>query len=192
LLSISDELEKEGRTLTLDSRRFRTALGQFPTGVIIVTAQNAEGERLGMTMSSFNSVSLDPPLVLFSVRRESTSLVKWQQCSHYAINVLNEEQEELSNRFARSTGAKWDGVIPITGKFGAPILPNSLVAFECETYARYDGGDHEIFVAKVLALHENPTKFGQPILFFDGRYRRLDSKGASHVAAIDATYQHGW
>jgi flavin reductase (DIM6/NTAB) family NADH-FMN oxidoreductase RutF len=178
--------------VTFDSRRFRTALGQFPTGVIVLTGQTSAGERLGMTMSSFNSVSLDPPLVLFSIHRQAASLVKWRECKRYAINVLNEDQEELSNRFARPQSAKWDGIRPLAGRTGVPLLANALVSFECEEYARHDGGDHEIFVARVLELHESPVNRGHPILFFDGRYRRLASTGPAHPAPIDAVYQHGW
>jgi flavin reductase (DIM6/NTAB) family NADH-FMN oxidoreductase RutF len=178
--------------VTFDSRRFRTALAQFPTGVIVLTGQASDGERIGMTMSSFNSVSLDPPLVLFSIHRQAASLAKWRECKRYAINVLNEEQEELSNRFARAGSDKWDGIRPIAGVIGVPLLPNALVSFECEGYARYDGGDHEIFVVRVVQMHESPVNRGHPILFFDGRYRRLASTGSAHPAPIDAIYQHGW
>ena len=90
--------------MTLDTRRFRNALAQFATGVTIVTTITPEGERLGMTISSFNSLSLDPPLVLFSIVRNANSFTGWQKAERYAINVLNEDQEDLSNRFARARG----------------------------------------------------------------------------------------
>jgi len=177
---------------TFDSRRFRRALGQFPTGVILLTACSSDGLRLGMTMSSFNSVSLDPPLVLFSIHRQAANLPEWRRCNRYAINVLNEEQEELSNRFARSGANKWAGLPPLATDSGVPLIPNALVAFECEPYARYDGGDHEIFVGRVIELHESAVMRGQPILFFDGRYRRLEPAAAAHAAPIDARDPHGW
>jgi flavin reductase (DIM6/NTAB) family NADH-FMN oxidoreductase RutF len=177
---------------TFDSRRFRKALGQFPTGVIVLTARTRDGLRLGMTMSSFNSVSLDPPLVLFSIHRQAASLPEWRHCNRYAINVLNEEQEELSNRFARSGANKWAGLSPLATPAGVPLIPNALVAFECEPYARHDGGDHEIFVGRVLDLHEGAAMRGQPILFFDGRYRRLEPAAAAHAAPIGAYDPHGW
>lgn len=176
--------------MSIDQRRLRDALGQFPTGVVIVTAVTAAGERLGVTVSSFNAVSLEPPLVLFSVLRRAHSFAAWQAASHYAIHVLNAEQEQLSNRFARPMGEKWIGLAPLVGASGAPLLPNALVIFECQAYGRYDGGDHEIFVGQVVALHENSTTRGRPLVFFDGRYRQLAS--AAHATPDDAVLLHGW
>lgn len=178
--------------MPFESRRLRDALGQFPTGVVIITALAASGERLGMTVSSFNSVSLDPPLVLFSVHRQANSFAAWQQVPCYAINVLNEEQEELSNRFARAKGEKWTGLSPLAGATGVPVLPNALVTFECESHARYDGGDHEIFIGRVVALRDNLVKRGRPLVFFDGRYRQLAGLGDAHTPPSEAVYLHGW
>ena len=120
----------------MDSRKFRNALGQFPTGVVVATARAPTGELIGMTMSSFNSVSLDPPLILFSVHHKTLSFPAWQSIPRYAINVLNEEQEQVSNQFARSKGDKWEGISPLTGDTGVPMLPNAAVVFECETHTR--------------------------------------------------------
>jgi flavin reductase (DIM6/NTAB) family NADH-FMN oxidoreductase RutF len=178
--------------LPLDIRRFRDALGQFPTGVVIVTAMSKIGERLGMTVSSFNSVSLDPPLLLFSVHRQAISFATWQQVPRYAVSVLNEEQGELSNRFARAKGEKWTGLSPLAGKTGVPLLPNAAVVFECEAYARHDGGDHQIFVGRVLELHENLMARGRPLVFFDGRYRQLASAATAHTPPVEAAFLHGW
>ena len=177
--------------MSLDDRRFRDALGQFATGVAVITTMTAEGERLGMTVSSFNSLSLDPPLVLFSLHRRAHSFAAWQQVSRYAINVLNEGQEELSNRFARAKGEKWIGVSPLSGKTGVPLLPNAVVAFECESYGRHDGGDHEIFVGRVVEMHENLAKRGRPLVFFGGRYRQLVD-GSAHALPSEADFMHGW
>ena len=121
----------------------------------MITTLTANGERLGMTISSFNSLSLDPPLVLFSVHRQANSFAAWQKAKHYAVNVLNDEQKEISNRFARAKSEKWIGESPLAGKTGVPLLPHTLVTFECEAYGRHDGGDHEIFVGRVVELHEN-------------------------------------
>jgi flavin reductase (DIM6/NTAB) family NADH-FMN oxidoreductase RutF len=162
----------------LDSRRFRDALGQFPTGVTIITTVTTGGDRLGMTISSFNSLSLDPPLVLFSIWREANSFVAWQQAERYAINVLSEDQEELSNKFARAKGEKWIGQTVLRGKAGLPLLPNAVLTFECEAYDRHDGGDHEIFV-------------GRPLVFFGGQYRRLGTVEANAPADI-VNFLHGW
>lgn len=174
-----------------DDRSFRNALGQFPTGVAIITTVTPEGERLGMTISSFNSLSIDPPLVLFSVHRQAHSFTAWQRATCYAINVLNEDQEELSNRFARAKGEKWAGLTTRVGKTGVPLMPNAVVTFECEPYGRYDGGDHEIFVGRVVELYENLAKHGRPLVFSGGRYRQLVT-GAAHAPPSGADLQYGW
>ena len=176
----------------MDSRRFRNALGQFPTGVVVATARTAAGQLIGMTMSSFNSVSLDPPLILFSVLRQAHSFAVWQGIDRYAINVLNEEQEQVSNQFARSKGDKWEGISPLTGDTGVPMLPNAAVVFECETHARFDGGDHEIFVARVVAMHEHSVNRGRPLVFFEGCYRQLASAANAHTPPHEAVLLHGW
>lgn len=137
------------RKSVLDTRPFRDALGQFPTGVTIITTVTAGGERLGMTISSFNSLSLDPPLVLVSIWRKANSFVVWQQAKRYAINVLRENQEGLSKKFAYPKGEKWIGQTVLAGKTGLPLLPNAVIAFKCEACDRHDGDDQEIFVGRV-------------------------------------------
>jgi flavin reductase (DIM6/NTAB) family NADH-FMN oxidoreductase RutF len=176
----------------MDPRQFRNALGQFPTGVVIATARTAAGQLIGMTLSSFNSVSLDPPLILFSVLRQANGFAQWQAIDRYAINVLNEEQEQISNQFARARGDKWDGVSPLTGDTGVPMLPGSAVVFECQAHARYDGGDHEIFVGRVAAMHEHAFNRGRPLVFFEGRYRQLASAAHAHTPPHEAELLHGW
>jgi flavin reductase (DIM6/NTAB) family NADH-FMN oxidoreductase RutF len=177
--------------VTFDAQRLRNALGQFPTGVTIITTVTSGDERLGMTVSSFNSLSLDPPLILFSIHRRAHSFPAWQQVTRYAVNILSESQEELSNRFATSKGDKWAGLTTRSGKTGVPLMPNAVVTFECEPYGRYDGGDHEIFVGRVVELHENMAKRGQPLVFSGGRYRQLVA-GAAHAPPSDAHILYGW
>ncbi len=157
-----------------DQRRFRDALGAFPTGVAVITANVDAGERLGMTVSSFNSVSMVPPLVLFSVARRSHSFAAWSGLRHYAINILSQEQEAISNRFARPLGDKWSDMLIREGCTGAPLLSNSLATFECQAYACYDGGDHAILVGRVIAFNTHIYKKELPLVFFGGRYRRID------------------
>ncbi|MEN3380049.1 MAG: hypothetical protein V7608_93 [Hyphomicrobiales bacterium] len=158
--------------MPFDARGLRNALGRFPTGVVIVTAFAPDGARIGMTVSSFNAVSLDPPLVLFSVHRQALTFPVWQQVDCYAINILNEEQEVLSNQFAQAKGEKWDGVMPLAGVTGVPIMPNACAVFECRAHARHDGGDHEIFVGRVIEVHDHAVSRGRPLVFFEGRYPR--------------------
>ncbi len=177
--------------MSFDERQFREALGAFATGVAVITGQTDQGERLGMTVSSFNSVSIAPPLVLFSVARRAHSFLAWTSMRRYAINILSQQQEDISNRFARPLGDKWSGLIVLDGKTGLPILPNALAVFECEAYARYDGGDHEIFVGRVLTLRVSPHKQEEPLVFFGGRYRRLDS-GFRDPLPRDASIFEGW
>jgi len=157
---------------SFDTRGFRQALGRFPTGVCVVTS-TAVGHRLGMTLSSFNSLSLDPPLVLFSIDRAAVSLHLWALAEGYAINVLSENQKDLSNRFARSLSNKWEGINYALGAFEAPILPGAAAVFECAAWARYDGGDHTLFVAEVLRFRISPDR--RPLVFGMGRYASLQT-----------------
>lgn len=155
-----------------DPRAFRQSLGEFATGVAIITAQGTGEELIGMTMSSFNSVSLDPPLVLFSVDRRAHSLPAMLEAKGFAVNILAREQEHLSNRFARALADKWDQVKRTVGHAEAPLLTGALAHFECEPWANYDGGDHVIFVVRVLRYTVRPGN-PAPLIFFRGRYRDL-------------------
>lgn len=157
----------------LDSRTFRQVLGQFATGVAVVTASAADGTRIGMTMSSFNSVSLDPPLVLFSVDRRALSLPAMREARGFGINILGEEQRELSDRFARALEDKWSAVDHHLGAHDVPLLKGALAHLECVPHAIHEGGDHEIFIARVLRVSAPGTK--TPLIFFRGRYHALAS-----------------
>jgi len=177
--------------VSFNERQFRDALGAFATGVAVVTGQTGKGERIGMTVSSFNSVSITPPLVLFSVARRAHSYAAWTGMQNYAINILSQQQEDISNRFARPLGDKWAGLIVLDGNTGLPVLPNALAVFECESYARYDGGDHEIFVGRVLTFRVSPHKQEEPLIFYGGRYRRLDA-GLGDPLPRGANIWEGW
>jgi flavin reductase (DIM6/NTAB) family NADH-FMN oxidoreductase RutF len=139
--------------LDVDPRAFRQALGQFATGVAVITAQAADGSAIGLTMSSFNSVSVDPPLVLFSIDRKAFSLTAMTEAEGYAVNILGRDQQHLSNKFARSLADKWTAVEHTLGHTAAPLIAGALAHFECTPYARYDGGDHVIFVGEVGAFY---------------------------------------
>ncbi|MDQ0392519.1 flavin reductase family protein [Labrys monachus] len=155
----------------LDPQRFRGALGLFATGVTIVTASHREAGLIGITANSFSSVSLDPPLVLFSVANTARSLKAFLEAPGFVVNVLRRDQRALSSRFARQGEDKWAGVAYTAGRFGAPILPDTMAAFDCLHYAQYEGGDHRIIVGRVVAMEHNVE--GEPLLFFGGRYRAL-------------------
>lgn len=156
----------------MDGRAFRQSLGEFATGVAVVTARGKSGELVGMTMSSFNSVSVDPPLVLFSVDRKALSLSAMQEAKGFAVNVLARQQENVSNQFARALANKWDQVKTSVGHAEAPLISGALAHFECEPYANYDGGDHVIFVVRVVR-HSVHSDAPAPLIFFRGRYRDL-------------------
>ncbi|MEM7777328.1 MAG: flavin reductase family protein [Pseudomonadota bacterium] len=162
--------------MPFDTRAFRTCLGQFPTGVCVVTT-DVESQLVGMTISSFNSVSLDPPLILFSITRSSRSLPLWQRASAYAVNVLSENQQNLSNRFSRQSPDKWEGITFSRGFAGAPVLPGTAAALECSTYAQHDAGDHVLFIARVERFIAQPSR--SPLVFCKGSYGTLKKSGES-------------
>lgn len=156
-----------------DTTAFRRALGSFATGVAVATARAEDGSMVGMTISSFNSVSLDPPLVLFSIARSAWSLPALRAAKAYGVNILGRDQIELSNRFARPSSDKWSAVAHESGPHGAPLLCDAIARFECVPHACHDGGDHLIFLARVVRFER--TQSDAPLLFFGGRYRALDT-----------------
>ncbi|MCB2116111.1 MAG: flavin reductase family protein [Rhodobacteraceae bacterium] len=144
---------------------FRGALAQFATGVTVLTTLGPRGP-LGMTVNSFTSVSLDPPLILWCPAHGSARYRAFAGATHYAVNVLAEDQLDLCLRFAR-TGEDFSGLGQERNPEGAPILPGCLARFDCAATATHDGGDHAILVARVLRAE---TREGQPLLFWDRRY----------------------
>jgi flavin reductase (DIM6/NTAB) family NADH-FMN oxidoreductase RutF len=150
------------------SDEFRDALGMFATGVTIVTARAANGVRLGLTANSFNSVSLDPPLVLWSLARGAGSMPALRAGSHYAINILAASQKALAERFAQKGVDRWANVEFTEGLGGAPVLTGAVASFECFNRSRYDEGDHVIFVGEVERCTCRPG--AAPLLFHGGRF----------------------
>jgi 4-hydroxyphenylacetate 3-hydroxylase, reductase component len=177
--------------MTFTPCEFRKSLGVFPTGIAVATTRAPDGRLRGTTISSFNSVSLDPPLVLFSLARTVQSFSAWKTASTWGISVLSETQDGLSTRFAQSGPDKWSGFEPIVGATGVPLIPGALAHFECERYAQHDGGDHLIFVGRVLALGRPPGAAARPLIFFAGRYHQIyrSRQGASES---DERLLHGW
>ncbi|HEX4597310.1 MAG TPA: flavin reductase family protein, partial [Burkholderiaceae bacterium] len=136
----------------IDARGFRNALGTFTTGVTIVTTRDAVGHDVGLTVNSFNSVSLDPPLVLWSLARSSGSLAAFVGAEYFAVHILGARQEALSNRFAQRGADKFGDLVLARGRGGVPLLDGCAARLECRTAYRYEGGDHEIFVGEVLSF----------------------------------------
>ncbi|MEK1887700.1 MAG: flavin reductase family protein [Phyllobacterium sp.] len=158
--------------ISFDRQAFRQALGQFPTGVCVVTC-SAEFGQLGMTISSFNCLSLEPPLILFSIDRKAVSLPLWDKAAGYAVNVLAENQKDISNRFALSRSNKWEGMRFSHGYCGAPLLPGVAAVFECVPWAKHDAGDHILFIAEVRSFTSSIDRM--PLVFSKGRYAALQS-----------------
>lgn len=149
-------------------QEFRSALGMFATGVTIVTARTASGDLVGLTANSFNSVSLDPPLVLWSLSRSAASMVALSTGSHYAINILAADQKELAERFAGKREDRWAGVAFSDGLCGAPLLAGATASFECFNRSRYEEGDHVIFVGEVERCVHRPGV--SPLLYHGGKF----------------------
>lgn len=151
----------------VDPRDFRNALGTFATGVTIVTTQTAAGEPIGLTCNSFSSVSLSPPLILWSLSLRSPNLPNFLQATHFAVNVLAADQTELSQRFSKPIPKKFEGVACETSRHGVPVLSGCSAHFECRTEARHYAGDHVIFIGHVLhyAYAER-----EPLAYCRGKY----------------------
>jgi flavin reductase (DIM6/NTAB) family NADH-FMN oxidoreductase RutF len=151
----------------IDPRDFRNALGTFATGVTIITAAGSDGKPYGLTCNSFASVSLNPPLVLWSLGMFSQALSVFQNASHFTVNVLGASQQALANRFAKSSEDKFAGVEWKPGLGNAPILADSVANFQCRAANRYYGGDHIIFLGAVEAYTYSRK---EPLLFARGGY----------------------
>lgn len=154
----------------IDPRDFRNALGTYGTGVTIITATAADGKPYGITCNSFASVSLNPPLVLWSLGVYSSSLTVFQNASHFAVHVLGTSQQALANKFAKSSEDKFAGLDWTPGLGNAPVLAESVANFQCRSVNRYYGGDHVIFLGAVEAYAYNAS---EPLLFARGTYGRF-------------------
>lgn len=167
-----------------DARLFRSALGSFTTGVTIVTTRDDLGADVGLTANSFNSVSLTPPMVLWSLSKNSTNLAAFEAADHFAIHVLAVDQDGLSARFARSGIDKFDGLELGRGQGGVPLIDGCAARFECRTAFKYEGGDHVIFVGEVTGFdhYDRP-----PLVFHGGRYGRVVKPAGTPPAGQDRT-----
>ena len=153
---------------SFSASEFRAALGMFATGVTIVTARTASGELVGLTANSFNSVSLSPPLVLWSLAKAAGSMASFSTGSHYAINILAADQKDMAERFALKGAERWKGVAFTDSDSGAPLLAGAAASFECFNRSRYEEGDHVIFVGEVERCSQRPG--ASPLLFHGGKF----------------------
>ena len=165
---------------TTDSRALRSALGAFATGVTIVTTRGVDGADIGLTVNSFSSVSLDPPMVLWSLAKTSGSIEAFRKARCFAVHVLAADQESLSARFATRGIDKFAGIACHRGSDEIPLLDGCTARFECRTAFQYEGGDHVIFVGAV----ENLTHSARPpLIFHGGRYGTVIRKEAAPAGA---------
>jgi len=155
-----------------DVRAFRNALGSFPTGVAIITTTEPDGRPVGLTCNSFSSVSLEPPLVSWGLRLASKSLDAFRRAGAFAINILAEDQKELSGRFA--SGAildKFEGVAWSAGHRGLPVISGSVATFECDKFAEHEAGDHMLFLGQVARFEHGRQE--PSLVFYKGAYMML-------------------
>lgn len=156
--------------MSVDARSFRQALGQFATGITVVTTRDAEGRPLGLTVSAFCSVSLHPPLVLVCVDTRSETHRALIESKVFAVSVLAEGQDDISERFARAGRGKFAEIPMVTGQGGTALVPGALAHIECGLIAAHPAGDHTIYVGKVVALTVHP---GRPLVYHAGAYHPL-------------------
>lgn len=166
------QARKEDDAAAFDVRDFRGALGQFATGVTVVTTVSADGRKVGMTANSFTSVSMDPPLVLWCPSKRAPSLGDFEDATHFAINILASDQHVLSRQFATPATDKFAGVETADGIAGVPLLEGAVATFQCRTVARHDAGDHVIYVGEVESYNHQD---GAPLVFHGGKYHATAS-----------------
>lgn len=160
---------------TIEPRTYRDTLGRMPTGVTIITTCDDKGFRAGATVGSFSSLSLDPPLIQFSLDKGAICYPQFVSSAHFCVNILAEDQTDLSNIFASKADRPWEDLALLEGDHStSPLLDGCLAYIECSHEATYPGGDHDIFVGRVLGLRVAGLD-RRPLLFFGGTYRRLDT-----------------
>jgi flavin reductase (DIM6/NTAB) family NADH-FMN oxidoreductase RutF len=147
-----------------DHFAYRQALGQFATGVTVITTRGEDGAPAGLTANSFNSVSLEPPLVLWSLSRSALSRAAFEASDCYAVNVLAADQVAVAKHFSRSAVDKFDGVDWYEGLHGLPLIPGAMALFQCRTQVRHEGGDHIVYLGEVMHF----SRSGRPPLIFHG------------------------
>jgi flavin reductase (DIM6/NTAB) family NADH-FMN oxidoreductase RutF len=154
---------------TPDKDLLRRAMGRFVTGVTVITTCGPDGKLEGVTANSFSTVSLDPPLVLWSLGRNAASFAGFHAASHFAVNVLGREQVDLSRHFSTPQPDKLAGIAHQIGAGGCPVLAHTIAHFECSRASVIEGGDHSIFIGRVVRAS---FQDGEPLVFSGGRYQR--------------------
>jgi flavin reductase (DIM6/NTAB) family NADH-FMN oxidoreductase RutF len=156
--------------MAVSKDEFRRALGSFASGVTVVTALSEDGQRLGLTVSAFSSLSLEPPLILICIDKRASAHDHLSEGRHFAVNILAEDQEQISARFASRDADRFNGLAIVEGKTGSPLIEGAIAHIECRVTQAYPGGDHTIFIGQVEAVAIDDEN---PLLYFRGRYARL-------------------
>jgi len=159
-----------GNRPDISGELLRKALGCYPTGVVVVTTLGDNDAPVGMTVNSFTSVSLDPPLILWSIALTAPSLGAFRSHPGFTINILSEEQKEVGLQFARPSENKFDGIPWQPGYKDTPVLDDALAVLQCSTYQRYEGGDHEIYLGQVQKINFSEQR---PLVFHRGAFGQL-------------------
>lgn len=156
--------------MPIDKNELRRVMGHFATGVTVITTISRDGRPFGLTANAFTSVSLEPPLLLISVDKKCDSYACFEESRVFTVNILADEQEALSRKFAVSGGNKFEGVAYHMGANGVPILDGTMAYIECKLYAAYEGGDHTLYLGEV---EQTESREGKPLLFYRGGYRAI-------------------
>ena len=157
--------------MPIDPPTFRATVGRFASGITVITARDADGRDVGMTVSAFSSLSLDPPLVLICIDNGASVAPVLEHCERFAVNVLSDEQEPLSRRFSEREIDRFEGVAYHRGQLDLALLDGAIANLECQVHARYAGGDHTILVGAVEATS---VREGHPLLYYRGGYAPFD------------------
>ena len=158
----------------VNSDLFRQVMGNFATGITVVTTRDVSGNPYGLTVNAFTSVSLNPVLVLVCLDNRLSGLESFKKSKHFGVSILSEHQEDLSRIFAKKDSER-PASIYYDGKLGIPLLRNSIAVMECETVAIHPGGDHQMFVGEVQSAEV--LQHNHPLLYFRGKYRTLKENG---------------
>jgi len=161
----------QSRMAAVSNDEFRRACGRFATGVAVASVVDRQGTPHGLTVSSFTSVSLEPPLVLICLGQAVTNIEEFREARHFGISILGEDARSISDRFARKGCDRFDGVEWYSGETGVPLMAGALATIECAAHQRFPSGDHDIFVGEVL---RTSIRDGNPLIFYASEYRGLE------------------
>ncbi len=167
-----------------DPLRLRSALGSFVTGVTVVTTRNADGEPVGLTVNSFNTVSLSPPLILWSLSLHAASFDAFVQANHFVVNVLAADQIPVSEAFAKTGGDKFSNVAWCNTVADMPRLEGTAATLTCRNAQRFSGGDHLIFIGEVVSFEKSERP---PLVYANGKYTRLSDTASAKQSGKTST-----